>query len=85
MATALITFILANNAYAAPILPYPPLNATGFSIKISEACNDLRNCRTMWNLVYSCLLTTFICVWTAVHPDVVDDVYGWMDGWMISF
>ncbi|KAF8318570.1 uncharacterized protein EI90DRAFT_2883995, partial [Cantharellus anzutake] len=27
--------------------------------------------RTMWNLVYSCLLTIFICVWTAVHPNVV--------------
>ncbi|KAF8318585.1 uncharacterized protein EI90DRAFT_3083019, partial [Cantharellus anzutake] len=69
MATALITFILANNAYAAPILPYP-LNATSLSINVSEACNDLRNCRTLWNLVYSCLLTIFICVWTAVHPNV---------------
>ncbi|KAF8329167.1 uncharacterized protein EI90DRAFT_3017402 [Cantharellus anzutake] len=69
MATALITFILANNVYAAPILPYP-LNATSLSINVSEACNDLRNCRTLWNLVYSCLLTIFICVWTAVHPNV---------------
>ncbi|KAF8318583.1 uncharacterized protein EI90DRAFT_2978752 [Cantharellus anzutake] len=40
-------------------------------MNVSEACNDLRNCRTMWNLVYSCLLTIFICIWTAVHPDVV--------------
>ncbi|KAF8318578.1 uncharacterized protein EI90DRAFT_2978743, partial [Cantharellus anzutake] len=79
MTTALITFILANNAYAAPILPYPPLNATSLSINISEACNDLRNCRTMWNLVYSCLLTIFICVWTAVHPEVVEEDRGRMD------
>ncbi|KAF8318576.1 uncharacterized protein EI90DRAFT_2941674 [Cantharellus anzutake] len=76
MTTALITFILANNAYAAPILPYPPLS---LSINVSEACNDLRNCRTMWNLVYSCLLTIFICVWTAVHPNVVEGDKGDMD------
>ncbi|KAF8329163.1 uncharacterized protein EI90DRAFT_3017398 [Cantharellus anzutake] len=79
MTTALITFILANNAYAAPILTYPPLNTTSLSINVSEACNDLRNCRTMWNLVYSCLLTIFICVWTAVHPNVVEGDRGGMD------
>ncbi|KAF8318574.1 uncharacterized protein EI90DRAFT_2941737 [Cantharellus anzutake] len=79
MATALITFILANNAYSTPILPYPPFNATSLSINISEACNDLRNCRTMWNLVYSCLLTIFTCVWTAVHPNVVEGDRGDMN------
>ncbi|KAF8318579.1 uncharacterized protein EI90DRAFT_2941665 [Cantharellus anzutake] len=78
MTTALITFILANNAYAAPILSYPPLNAISLSINVSEACNDLRNCRTMWNLVYGCLLTIFICVWTAVHPNVVEGDKGRM-------
>ncbi|KAF8331739.1 uncharacterized protein EI90DRAFT_2819705, partial [Cantharellus anzutake] len=26
-------------------------------------------CRTMWGIVYSCLLTVFACIWTAVHPN----------------
>ncbi|KAF8331030.1 uncharacterized protein EI90DRAFT_2887740, partial [Cantharellus anzutake] len=34
------------------------------------SCEDLRHCRTMWSVVYSCLLTVFACIWTAFHPDV---------------
>ncbi|KAF8331690.1 uncharacterized protein EI90DRAFT_2972306 [Cantharellus anzutake] len=62
MATALALFtflLLAYSVYSAPI----PQN-------VSDGCNDLRNCRTMWGLVYGCLLTVFACVWTAVHPNV---------------
>ncbi|KAF8331703.1 uncharacterized protein EI90DRAFT_2871537, partial [Cantharellus anzutake] len=28
------------------------------------------NYRMIWGIVYSCLLTVFACVWTAVHPDL---------------
>ncbi|KAF8326047.1 uncharacterized protein EI90DRAFT_2881161, partial [Cantharellus anzutake] len=26
--------------------------------------------RTMWGIVYSCLLVMFACIWTVVHPDL---------------
>ncbi|KAF8336640.1 uncharacterized protein EI90DRAFT_3046607 [Cantharellus anzutake] len=67
MATALINVLLAHNVYSAPI---PPHNMTCFVQNVSDGCNDLRNCRTMSGIVYSCLLTVFACIWTAVHPDV---------------
>ncbi|KAF8331697.1 uncharacterized protein EI90DRAFT_3056977 [Cantharellus anzutake] len=51
-----------------PILPH---NTMSLSVpNISNACNDLRNCQTMWNIVYTCLLTIIACIWTAVHPDI---------------
>ena len=33
-------------------------------------CNDLGHCRTIWNIVWSCLVTIFFCTWVAVHPNV---------------
>ncbi|KAF8331661.1 uncharacterized protein EI90DRAFT_957360 [Cantharellus anzutake] len=30
----------------------------------------------MWGIVYSCLLTVFACIWTAVHPNVPKHYYG---------
>ena len=33
-------------------------------------CNNLGHCRTIWNIVWSCLVTIFSCTWVAVHPNV---------------
>ncbi|KAF8327817.1 uncharacterized protein EI90DRAFT_3067108 [Cantharellus anzutake] len=67
MATALLNVLLAHSAYSAPISPH---NTTGFVKNVSDDCNDLRSCRTMWGIIYSCLLTIFACIWTVVHPDL---------------
>ncbi|KAF8331060.1 uncharacterized protein EI90DRAFT_2972676 [Cantharellus anzutake] len=76
MAAALVSFILAQSIHTAPIYQHPPHNSTAFSINYSDACNDLCS-RTMWSIVYSCLLTIFSCVWTAVHPDVPTQYSAW--------
>ncbi|KAF8331026.1 uncharacterized protein EI90DRAFT_3154710 [Cantharellus anzutake] len=83
MAAALVSFILTQSIYAAPtpqICGHPPPNSTAFSINYSDACNDLRNCRTMWSIVYSCLLTMIACMWTAIHPDVPKQYSAWSFG-----
>ena len=33
-------------------------------------CNDLTHCRTIWNIVWSCVVTIFSCTWVAIHPNV---------------
>ena len=33
-------------------------------------CNDLAHCRTIWNIVWSCVVTIFSCTWVAIHPNV---------------
>ena len=32
----------------------------------SKHCND----RTIWNIIWSCLVTIFACTWVAIHPNV---------------
>ena len=40
--------------------------------KLSESarCTDLTHCRTVWNIIWSCLATIFSCTWVAVHPNI---------------
>ena len=33
-------------------------------------CNDLNNCRTRWNIIWSCLSTVFLCTWVTLHPNI---------------
>ena len=33
-------------------------------------CTDLTHCRTIWNIIWSCLVTIFSCTWVAVHPNI---------------
>lgn len=42
-------------------------------IKSSLSVRDVEDCvaqRTVWTIVWSCLLTIFACTWTAVHPNI---------------
>lgn len=37
-----------------------------------SSCADLQDCRTIWNIVSSCIVTIFSCIWVAVHPNLPD-------------
>ena len=36
----------------------------------SNHCADLTHCRTIWSIIWSCLVTIFSCTWVAVHPNI---------------
>lgn len=40
------------------------------SLESVNPCTDLTHCRTIWNIVWSCLTTIFSCSWVAVHPNI---------------
>ncbi|KAF7305337.1 hypothetical protein HMN09_00785600 [Mycena chlorophos] len=35
-----------------------------------DTCNDINNCRLLFDVVWGCLATVFACVWVSVHPNV---------------
>ena len=45
-------------------------------------CNDLGHCRTIWNIVWSSLVTIFSCTWVAVHPNVPCPKKRKANGWI---
>jgi len=36
----------------------------------TSSCNDLHACRTIWNIIWSNLVTLFACIWLSIHPNI---------------
>jgi hypothetical protein len=35
-----------------------------------HSCDDINNCRKLFDIVWGCLATIFACTWVSVHPNV---------------
>ncbi|KAF7289158.1 hypothetical protein MIND_01376900 [Mycena indigotica] len=33
-------------------------------------CNDINDCRRLFDIVWGCLVTIFLCIWVSVHPNI---------------
>ena len=42
----------------------------------SSSCDDLHHCRTLSNIVWSCVVTLFSCIWIALHPNIPGPDHG---------
>ncbi|KAJ7255569.1 hypothetical protein C8J57DRAFT_1655069 [Mycena rebaudengoi] len=36
----------------------------------TDSCEDINNCRKLFDIVWGCLVTIFACTWVSVHPNV---------------
>jgi len=57
-------FVLALSVGRIHTLPIPTIEPR------APSCDNLHNCRTMWNLIWSCMATILLCIWVAVHPNI---------------
>ncbi|KAF8064244.1 hypothetical protein FPV67DRAFT_210985 [Lyophyllum atratum] len=66
MNAGLVIWSLVQRVRSTYALPLPSRDqAEGIS-----PCTDLGHCRSVSDIVWSCLGTIFACTWVAVHPDV---------------
>jgi hypothetical protein len=40
------------------------------SANTASTCDNLYHCRTIWNILWTCLVTISACTWVTVHPNV---------------
>ncbi|KAJ6565577.1 hypothetical protein DFH09DRAFT_1473741 [Mycena vulgaris] len=43
-----------------------------------ESCDNINNCRRMFDIVWGCLTTIFACTWVSVHPNVPPPDQSWL-------
>ena len=60
----ILLYYLARSIRSSPI---PPINSRSLEPNL---CNDLTHCRSIWNIIWSCIVTIFSCTWVAVHPNM---------------
>ncbi|KAF8217312.1 hypothetical protein K438DRAFT_1558960 [Mycena galopus ATCC 62051] len=61
-----LVHLLSRDSHAAPLAPPYPLVPRS-SI---DTCDDINNCRKLFDIVWGCLATIFACTWVSVHPNV---------------
>ncbi|KAF7302303.1 hypothetical protein MIND_00797800 [Mycena indigotica] len=53
-------------ALASIHLPVPSRS----SLADERECTDINDCRRLFDIVWGCLATIFLCIWVSVHPNV---------------
>jgi hypothetical protein len=64
MLVLLLLYYLIQSAFAGAV-PLPSIEE-----RTTSSCNNLHGCRTIWNIIWSCLVTIFSCTWIAIHPNI---------------
>jgi hypothetical protein len=36
----------------------------------ATSCDDPAGCRSLWDIIRSCIFTLFLCTWASVHPNI---------------
>jgi hypothetical protein len=76
-AVLILALAIVGRIHAAPTTALPPPYASSLveSSSALSACGDINDCRTMWGIIYSCVITIFACTYLSFHPDVPDPRY----------
>ncbi|KAJ7903373.1 hypothetical protein B0H14DRAFT_3679648 [Mycena olivaceomarginata] len=61
-----------KNGSAAPVSNSPEPRA------LTDACDDINNCRKLFHIVWGCVATIFTCTWVSVHPNVPPPRRSWL-------
>ncbi|KAJ6565522.1 hypothetical protein DFH09DRAFT_1363750 [Mycena vulgaris] len=43
----------------------------------ADSCDDIKNCRRLFDIIWGCLTTIFACTWVSVHPNVPPPNQSW--------
>lgn len=35
-----------------------------------DVCSDINDCRTLWDIIWNCTATIFLCTWVSLHPNI---------------
>ncbi|KAF9457843.1 hypothetical protein BDZ94DRAFT_1313790 [Collybia nuda] len=49
---------------------------------MASSCQNINDCRTLWEIIWSCIATLIACTWVSVHPNVPDPDHG---SWWLAF
>lgn len=81
LALFLLTHLLnqGGGTYAFPIISRDDSNVTtdGPAFATSTSCTDINNCRTVSDIVWSCLSVIVACTWAALHRDIPPPGISW--------
>ncbi|KAJ7903327.1 hypothetical protein B0H14DRAFT_3122723 [Mycena olivaceomarginata] len=67
-----VHLLQSKTGSAAPVSNSPEPRA------LTDACDDINNCRKLFDIVWGCIATIFACTWVSVHPNVPPPRQSWL-------
>ncbi|TFK50294.1 hypothetical protein OE88DRAFT_233412 [Heliocybe sulcata] len=67
----------SNDSLPAASSTITALTAASSSSLPDSACRDIDNCRTLYDIVWSCIVTILACTWVAIHPNIPAQDASW--------
>ena len=69
--TMIVIFAILAATGASPLdLPSPPVVSRDRLQVPGPSCNDLNGCRSLRDIIRSCIVTIFLCTWVSMHPNI---------------
>ncbi|KAJ7510846.1 hypothetical protein B0H11DRAFT_1845545 [Mycena galericulata] len=68
----ILVHLLSKNTVVAPPDHVPDSRTS------NNSCDDINNCRRLFDIVWGCLATIFACTWVSVHPNVPPPDQNWL-------
>jgi len=65
----ILAILAATRAYPAG-LPSPPLFSRDRLQTPRSSCDDPNGCRSLVDIIRSCILTILLCTWVSIHPNI---------------
>ena len=59
-----------------------PVSPADNRLLAANHCTDISHCRSIWNIIWSCLITVLSCTWVALHPNVPSPRKRAPNGWI---
>ncbi|THU87507.1 hypothetical protein K435DRAFT_969862 [Dendrothele bispora CBS 962.96] len=66
----LLLYALAHPLPSLLSLTNESLPSPEASLEALNSCSDINSCRTVEEILYSCLAVVFACTWVAIHPNI---------------
>ncbi|KAJ7364213.1 hypothetical protein DFH08DRAFT_838607 [Mycena albidolilacea] len=67
-----VRLLQSKNGSTAPVSNYSEPRA------LTDTCEDINDCRKLFDIVWGCLATIFACTWVSVHPNVPPPRQSWL-------
>jgi hypothetical protein len=72
----ILAILAATRASPTGLQPPPLVSLDQFHISWSS-CDDPNRCRSLGNIIRSCIITIFLCSWVSMHPNIPSPDEGW--------
>ena len=59
-----------------------PISPVDYRSLAPNHCTDISYCRSMWNIIWSCIITVLSSTWVALHPNIPSPKKRVANGWI---